>query len=78
MVGPEGESRPLSSRRAVDRTSPSANRITRPGINRPRADGIPLSRIFTGERSPWIYYKYDFGDSWQHEIRLEKMLDREL
>jgi hypothetical protein len=40
-------------------------------------DGIHLSRIFTGRNRPRIGYEYDFGDSWQHEIRLEKTLDRE-
>ncbi|KYK32523.1 MAG: plasmid pRiA4b ORF-3 family protein [Theionarchaea archaeon] len=31
---------------------------------------------FTME-NPSAYYVYDFGDSWEHEIRLEKILPRE-
>lgn len=27
--------------------------------------------------NPSAYYVYDFGDSWEHEIRLEKILPRE-
>ncbi|MGC1717342.1 MAG: plasmid pRiA4b ORF-3 family protein, partial [Isosphaeraceae bacterium] len=34
--------------------------------------GIRLSQIFTGKKKPRIVYEYDFGDSWQHEIALEK------
>jgi len=40
-------------------------------------DGIRLSQIFTGKKEPRIIYEYDFGDSWQHEIRLEKTLETE-
>lgn len=40
-------------------------------------DGILLSRIFTGKKKPRIVYEYDFGDSWQHEIPLEKTLEPE-
>lgn len=39
--------------------------------------GIRLSRIFTGKKKPRLVYEYDFGDSWQHEIRLEKVLEPE-
>ena len=37
-------------------------------------DDIRLSQIFTGRKKPRIVYEYDFGDSWRHEIRLEKVL----
>ena len=40
-------------------------------------DGILLSQIFTGKKKPRIVYEYDFGDSWQHEITLEKTLEPE-
>src|SRR5208337_3598310 len=35
-------------------------------------DGISLSEIYTGKNTPRIVYEYDLGDSWQHEIALEK------
>ena len=35
-------------------------------------DGIRLSEIYTGKNTPRFIYEYDFGDSWQHEIVLEK------
>ncbi len=38
-------------------------------------DGISLSEIYTGKNTPRIVYEYDFGDSWQHEIVLEKVLE---
>jgi hypothetical protein len=41
------------------------------------AFGRGLSRIFTGKKKPRIVYEYDFGDSWQHEIVLEKTLEPE-
>ena len=37
-------------------------------------DDIRLSQIFTGRKKPRLVYEYDFGDSWRHEIRLEKVL----
>ena len=40
-------------------------------------DGISLSEIYTGKNIPRIVYEYDFGDSWQHEILLEKILEPE-
>ena len=40
-------------------------------------DGISLSEIYTGKNTPRIVYEYDFGDSWQHEIVLEKILEPE-
>jgi len=40
-------------------------------------DGIGLSDIYTGENTPRIVYEYDFGDGWQHEIILEKILEPE-
>lgn len=40
-------------------------------------DSIRLSQIFTGGKKPRLVYEYDFGDSWQHEIRLEKTLEPE-
>ena len=40
-------------------------------------DGIRLSEIYTGKNIPRIVYEYDFGDSWQHEIFLEKILEPE-
>ncbi|MGA2705616.1 MAG: plasmid pRiA4b ORF-3 family protein [Isosphaeraceae bacterium] len=39
--------------------------------------GIRLSQIFKGKKKPRIVYEYDFGDSWQHEITLEKTLEAE-
>ncbi|HCU07308.1 MAG TPA: hypothetical protein DIC42_07035, partial [Holosporales bacterium] len=35
---------------------------------------VTLSTIFTEEQQK-IVYVYDFGDDWQHEIILEKILD---
>jgi len=40
-------------------------------------DGIGLSDIYTGQNTPRIVYEYDFGDGWQHEIILEKILEPE-
>ena len=40
-------------------------------------DGIRLTDIFTGKDPPRIVYEYDFGDGWQHEIILEKILEPE-
>lgn len=40
-------------------------------------EGIRLSQIFTNKKQPRLVYEYDFGDSWQHEIRLEKLLEQE-
>ncbi len=39
---------------------------------------IRLSQIFKGKKKPRIVYEYDFGDSWQHEIVLEKSLEPEM
>ena len=39
--------------------------------------GIRLSQIFKGKKKPRIVYEYDFGDSWEHEIVLEKTLEPE-
>ena len=38
-------------------------------------DGMRLSQVFTGKKKPRIVYEYDFGDSWQHDIVLEKMVE---
>ena len=40
-------------------------------------DDIRLSQIFTGKKKPRLVYEYDFGDSWRHEIFLEKRLEPE-
>ena len=40
-------------------------------------DGICLSEIYTGKNTPRIVYEYDFGNGWQHEIILEKILEPE-
>ena len=40
-------------------------------------DGMRLSQALTGKKKPRIVYEYDFGDSWQHDIVLEKTLDPE-
>ncbi len=40
-------------------------------------DGISLSEIYTGKNTPRIVYEYDLGDSWQHEIALEILLEPE-
>ena len=44
--------------------------------SRTRMD-ISLSEIYTGKNTPRFIYEYDFGDSWQHEILLEKILEPE-
>ena len=36
-------------------------------------DGIPIDSILERENQ-WITYEYDFGDGWEHEIVLEKIL----
>jgi hypothetical protein len=38
-------------------------------------DGVLLSHILTGKK-PRIVYEYDFGDNWQHDVILEKSLER--
>ncbi len=40
-------------------------------------EDIRLSQIFKGKKKPRIVHEYDFGDSWQHEIALEKTLEPE-
>ena len=35
------------------------------------------AEIYTGKNTPRFVYEYDFGDSWQHEIVLEKILEPE-
>jgi Plasmid pRiA4b ORF-3-like protein len=40
-------------------------------------DGIRISQVFTGKKKLRIVYEYDFGDSWQHDIVLEKTLEPE-
>jgi hypothetical protein len=40
-------------------------------------EDIRLSQIFTGQKKPRLVYEYDFGDSWRHEIRLEKKSEPE-
>jgi Plasmid pRiA4b ORF-3-like protein len=40
-------------------------------------EGVRLSQVFTDRKRPRILYEYDFGDSWRHEIRLEKMVKPE-
>jgi Plasmid pRiA4b ORF-3-like protein len=40
-------------------------------------EDIRLSQIFTGRKKPRLVYEYDFGDSWRHEIRLEKRSEPE-
>jgi hypothetical protein len=47
------------------------------GIDVQDEEGIRLSQIFTGKKKPRLVYEYDFGDSWQHEIRLERTLEPE-
>lgn len=47
------------------------------GLDAENEDGIRLSQIFTGRKKPQLIYEYDFGDSWRHEIVLEKTLDPE-
>lgn len=37
---------------------------------------VKLSRIVSGEKDRFVY-QYDFGDSWDHEILLEKILPPE-
>ncbi len=38
--------------------------------------GVRLNKIATTEKSKFVY-EYDFGDSWQHEILVEKILPQE-
>ncbi len=40
-------------------------------------ESIRLGQIFSGRKKSRIVYEYDFGDSWRHEVRLEKKLDPE-
>ena len=54
----------------------SHDRRPRPGGDEDE-DGIRLSQVFTGKKKARIVYEYDFGDSWQHEIVLEKTLEPE-
>lgn len=37
---------------------------------------VKLSKVFTGEKFKF-FYTYDFGDSWEHEVLLEKVLTAE-
>ena len=40
------------------------------------ADEITLTEIFTQPKQTFVYI-YDFGDSWEHLMKLEKILDEE-
>ncbi|MGA2705859.1 MAG: plasmid pRiA4b ORF-3 family protein [Isosphaeraceae bacterium] len=40
-------------------------------------EGIPISQVAKTGRKVRFIYEYDFGDSWQHEIALEKRLEPE-
>ena len=40
-------------------------------------DGIRISQVFPEKKRARIAYEYDFGDSWLHDIVLEKTLDPE-
>jgi hypothetical protein len=37
---------------------------------------VPLDTLVRGEKSKFLY-KYDFGDSWKHELLVEKILPQE-
>ncbi len=66
-------------------------RITKPALNEIHEIGIPdeyeldflpswelaISDYFTLENNS-AEYEYDFGDSWQHEVILEKILSKEI
>lgn len=38
-------------------------------------DRVRLKQLLTGEKQK-LHYTYDFGDNWEHEILLEKILPR--
>ena len=38
--------------------------------------GVKLAQVVSGEKSTFVY-EYDFGDSWEHRIVLEKILPSE-
>ncbi len=40
-------------------------------------EDVQLSRIFTGEQKIRMVYEYDFGDGWQHDVKLERTVERE-
>jgi hypothetical protein len=40
-------------------------------------EGTSISQVVKGRRKVRFTYEYDFGDSWQHEIVLEKTLEPE-
>jgi hypothetical protein len=40
-------------------------------------EGISISQVVKGGQKVRFTYEYDFGDSWQHEIVLEKTLEPE-
>ena len=40
-------------------------------------DAILLSQIVTGGKNAPFVYEYDFGDSWQHSIQFERVVEPE-
>ncbi|MBB4957916.1 plasmid pRiA4b ORF-3 family protein [Micromonospora polyrhachis] len=47
-----------------------------PDLGHRSAASVKLEQVAPGEKSK-ISYTYDFGDSWEHEIVVEKVLDRD-
>lgn len=50
--------------------------IPNPELGHRSAASVTLEQVAPGEKSK-ISYTYDFGDSWEHEIVVEKVLDRD-
>ena len=48
------------------------------GMEMKDEDAILLSQIVTGGKNAPFVYEYDFGDSWQHSIQFERVVEREL
>ena len=47
------------------------------GMEMKDEDAILLSQIVMGGKNAPFVYEYDFGDSWQHSIQFERVVERE-